>query len=155
MNRTAGQRGFTLIELLVVAAIIVVLASALVGVGRRMLTVAQEKLARSTIEVVVTAIEQYHGELDRFPMEYLDSQTVPVTAVVPVSRQIKPTDPFGLVEYLKDDLGSKNHRYGHDSSRHDPSMTIMPSASACIIFSTRRRPVGGSSRRSPIVKRPR
>jgi len=109
MNRTPGQRGFTLVELLVVAAIIVVLASALVGVGRRMLTLAQVKLARSTLEIVVTAIEQYRSELDRFPMEYLNSQPMPILSVPikdPFGKVIKPA--FGqadLSDYLKDDLG--------------------------------------------------
>jgi prepilin-type N-terminal cleavage/methylation domain-containing protein len=115
VKRTAGQRGFTLIELLVVAAIIVVMASALVGVGRRMLTRAQEKLAGSTLEIVVTAIEQYHGELDRFPMEYLNSQRVSVTSVFPQGPKVKLTDPFGLIEYLNDDLGL---------SRRIPAQTV-------------------------------
>jgi len=108
MNRRAGQRGFTLIELLVVAAIIMVLASALVGVGRRMLTVAQVKLAHSTIDVLVTAIEQYRSELDRFPMEYLNSRPVPVLSVPAATSSGPDKPPFGqvdLIAYLNDDLG--------------------------------------------------
>lgn len=112
MNRKSGQTGFTLMELLVVAAIVVVLASALVGVGRRLLTSAQEKLARSTIDIVVTAIEQYHGELNRFPMEYLNSIPRPVT---PAFAQ---TD---LIAYLNDDLGL---------TRMVPAKTVTISSSA-------------------------
>jgi prepilin-type N-terminal cleavage/methylation domain-containing protein len=99
MNRTAGQRGFTLIELLVVAAIIVVMASALVGVGRRMLTVAQEKLARSTLEIVVTAIEQYRSELGRFPipLEY----DVASQKLLPVTVGFTEAD---LLKRLQDDV---------------------------------------------------
>ncbi len=96
MNRKFGQSGFTLMELLVVAAIVVVLASALVGVGRRLLTGAQDKLARSTLEIVATAVEQYHSELNRFPMEYLNSGSRSVT---PAFSQAE------LIAYLNDDLG--------------------------------------------------
>ncbi|NLH18154.1 MAG: type II secretion system protein [Phycisphaerae bacterium] len=96
MNRKSGQTGFTLMELLVVAAIVMILASALVGVGRRLLTTAQEKLARSTIDIVVTAIEQYRSELNQFPMEYLNSMPRSVT---PAFAQAD------LIAYLNDDLG--------------------------------------------------
>ena len=108
MNRTPGQRGFTLIELLVVAAIIMVLASALVGVGRRMLTLAQVKLARSTVDVLVTAVEQYRSELDRFPMEYLNSRPIPVLPVPAATSSGPDKPPFGqadLIAYLNDNLG--------------------------------------------------
>jgi prepilin-type N-terminal cleavage/methylation domain-containing protein len=115
MNRTGGQRGFTLVELLVVAAIIVVMASALVGVGRRMLTRAQEKLARSTLDIVVTAIEQYHGELGRFPIPLVYDQTN--KQLLPINAGFTEAD---LKACLNDDLGL--------SRRIPPETVTIPSS---------------------------
>jgi prepilin-type N-terminal cleavage/methylation domain-containing protein len=128
MKRCPRQFGFTLVELLVVAAIIMILAAALLGVGRRILIHAQEKLARSTMDILVTAIEQYRSELDRFPMEYLNSQPMPVLSA-PIKdlsgKVIKPA--FGqadLIAYLNDDLGL---------NRMTPAqtVTILPTGSVC------------------------
>ena len=63
------NRAFSLVELLVVVAILGVLAGAILGVGRRIKTQAEEKLARSTISILVSAIEQYHSFWGHFPAE--------------------------------------------------------------------------------------
>ena len=67
MRRFDGQSGFTLTEILIVMAIIGILVGALIGVGRRLKTQADEKLCRSTIEVLVGAIEQYYDYRQAYP----------------------------------------------------------------------------------------
>lgn len=67
MKRFDGQSGFTLNEILIVVAIIGILVSVLIGAGRRLKTQADEKLCRSTIEVLVGAIEQYYDNRQAYP----------------------------------------------------------------------------------------
>lgn len=68
MFRRKKQPGFSLIEIMVVLLVISVLASLLLAIGRRIHKQAQEKLAKSQIGIIVTAVEQYHEFYDEFPL---------------------------------------------------------------------------------------
>lgn len=61
------NKGFSTIEVLVAVSIVIILATIVLGVGKRLKTQADEKLAKSTIQILVTAIGQYHQFWDEFP----------------------------------------------------------------------------------------
>ncbi|MBN1817140.1 MAG: type II secretion system protein [Sedimentisphaerales bacterium] len=67
MRRRCAQFGFSLVEVLVVMAIIIILATIVVGVGRRFVRQSQERLTDSGINVIQAAIEQYHDFHEKFP----------------------------------------------------------------------------------------
>ena len=67
MKRRYAQFGFSLVEVLVVMAIIIILATIVVGVGKRFVRQSQERLTNSAIDVIQTAIEQYHDFHEKFP----------------------------------------------------------------------------------------
>ena len=56
-----------MIEVMVAVTIVIILAAIVLGVGKRLKTQADEKLAKSTIGVLVTAISQYYEFWDKFP----------------------------------------------------------------------------------------
>lgn len=60
MKLSTSQPGVTIVELLVVMAIIAILAVGMFTVGEYVNTQAKEKLAQSTIETLVTALEEFH-----------------------------------------------------------------------------------------------
>ena len=55
-------------ELLTAIAILVILASILLGVGKRLQKQAEEKLAAGMIDVLVSALEQYYDDHSGFPV---------------------------------------------------------------------------------------
>lgn len=61
------NRGFSTLEVLAAVAIVITLAMIVLGVGKRLKTQADERLARSTIQILVTAIGQYHQFWNEFP----------------------------------------------------------------------------------------
>jgi prepilin-type N-terminal cleavage/methylation domain-containing protein len=66
--RSSGKNfGFSMLEILSAVAIVSILAMILLGVSKRLKTQADERLAKSTIEILVTAISQYHEFWDEFP----------------------------------------------------------------------------------------
>jgi prepilin-type N-terminal cleavage/methylation domain-containing protein len=66
--KTYGKKnGFTAVELLTVVAILAVLVGMLLGAAKHVRTRAYERLAASTISVMVTAIEQYYNDNKEFP----------------------------------------------------------------------------------------
>ena len=67
MKLNISQPGVTIIELLVAIGIIAILAVGMFTVGEYVNTQAKEKLAESTIETLVTALEQYCDFYDKFP----------------------------------------------------------------------------------------
>ncbi len=67
-----------MVEILTAVAIVSILAMILLGVGKRLKTQADERLARSTIEIVVTAISQYYEFWDEFPNPNQDVALSPV-----------------------------------------------------------------------------
>ena len=69
MRYCARRKGFSLVELLTVIAIVAILAAIVLGVGKRLAGQAQEKLARSTIGILVSALEQYYNYHGAFPFE--------------------------------------------------------------------------------------
>ena len=70
------NRAFSTIEVMAAVSIVIILAAIVLGVGRRLKTQADEKLAKSTIQILVTAIGQYHQFWDEFPAVDLDEQTI-------------------------------------------------------------------------------
>jgi type II secretory pathway pseudopilin PulG len=67
MRYCAKTKGFSTIEILTAIAIVVILVSILVGVGRRIQSQAEEKLADGMIDVLVSALEQYYDTFEAFP----------------------------------------------------------------------------------------
>lgn len=67
MHRRIGQPGFTLVEILTVLAIILVLAGALLGVGKYLTVRAKADLTASELEVLATALQQYYDDMGAFP----------------------------------------------------------------------------------------
>jgi len=58
--RSSGKNcGFSMLEILTAVAIVSILAMILLGVGKRLKTQADERLAKSTIEILVTAISSF------------------------------------------------------------------------------------------------
>ena len=67
MKSNTLQPGVTIVELLVAIGIIAILAVGMFTVGSYVETQAKEKLAKSTIETLVTALEQYYDFYNEFP----------------------------------------------------------------------------------------
>ncbi len=78
MNRLRKQCAFTAVEVITTVAILAILVGILLGVGRRLVTQAEEKLAQGTIDIIVLALEQYYTDSvpNGFPFEadvYIES----------------------------------------------------------------------------------
>jgi prepilin-type N-terminal cleavage/methylation domain-containing protein len=71
MKSHRGKYGLTLVEMLVVLAIIVVLAAIVAGVASRIGSQGKEKLARSTIEILCAALEQFRDYEYNYSGPYL------------------------------------------------------------------------------------
>ena len=69
MKRKQNKYGLTLVEILVAVAIIAILAAGLYSVSNYLETQSKIKLAKSTIELLCTALEQYHDFYGRFPFQ--------------------------------------------------------------------------------------
>jgi len=69
MRYCAKTKGFSTVEVLTVIAILAILASILLGVGKRLQAQAEEKLARSMIDILVSALEQYYDYHGVFPFD--------------------------------------------------------------------------------------
>lgn len=69
METCRKKNGFSMIELLTAIAILAVLVTILLGVGKRIREQANEKLAQGMIDVIVAALEQYYDLHDDFPFE--------------------------------------------------------------------------------------
>ena len=67
MRSCRKYRGFSTLEVLAAVTIVIILAMIVLGVGRRLQTQADERLARSTIQILVTAIGQYYEFWNEFP----------------------------------------------------------------------------------------
>ena len=64
---TQRQSGFSMAELLVAVAIMAVLASMVLGLGKRIKTQADEHLCRSTLNILANAMQQYFSDCEEFP----------------------------------------------------------------------------------------
>ena len=67
MRSCRKNRGFSTLEVLAAVAIVIILAMMVLGAGKRLQTQADEKLAKSTIDILVTAIGQYYEFWNEFP----------------------------------------------------------------------------------------
>lgn len=61
------KKGFSTVEIITVVAIISILLTMVIGVGKHITTQGNEELAQSTIGILVTAVEQYYAEEGNFP----------------------------------------------------------------------------------------
>jgi Tfp pilus assembly protein PilE len=70
MNRAQRQCAFSAVEVITAVAILAILAGMLLGLGRQLRVQAEEKLAQSTIDIIVAALEQYYvSNGNTFPFE--------------------------------------------------------------------------------------
>ncbi len=68
MVKFCDKKGFSITEILVVIAILAILVTLVLGAGKRLKAQAEEKLAKSTIGVLVAAIEHYYDYHGNFPV---------------------------------------------------------------------------------------
>jgi len=67
MNKNSNSKGFTLIELLVVIVIIGLLASLVTPKLFSKLGTAKEKTAKAQVEMIVTALDAFKLDMNRYP----------------------------------------------------------------------------------------
>ncbi len=67
MRRVVNQSGFSLLEMVVVVATILILAGALLGVGKYLKIRGSIDLTASELEVLSTALQQYYDDFGMFP----------------------------------------------------------------------------------------
>ena len=79
--------GFSTVEILTVVGIIAILLTAVLGVSKKLKRQANEQLAASMIEILVTALEQYYAFWDAFPV-VVDDDNNPMTAPMTVLNSI-------------------------------------------------------------------
>jgi len=70
MRSCRYKASFTLVEMLIVVAIIVLLATMVVGIASRIDTQSKENLARSTIAILTAALEQFQDYGYTYPAPY-------------------------------------------------------------------------------------
>jgi prepilin-type N-terminal cleavage/methylation domain-containing protein len=68
MKRKQNKYGLTLLEVLVAITIIAILAAGLYTLSSSIERQAKERLTKSTIEILCTALEQYHNLYGSFPV---------------------------------------------------------------------------------------
>ena len=76
MNASKNKPGFTFFELMITVAVLSILVSIVIGVGSFTLKQAKNRLAESTINILVTALEQYHDFTGTFPPQCDDINCV-------------------------------------------------------------------------------
>ena len=69
MRTGVRQSAFSLVEMIVVLATILILAGALLGVGRYLTVRANIDLTNSELEVIATALQQYYDDFEKFPFD--------------------------------------------------------------------------------------
>ncbi|MHC5184294.1 MAG: type II secretion system protein [Planctomycetota bacterium] len=69
MRRGCGQSGMSLMEVLVTLATVLILISALIGVGRYVKARADIDLTRATLETLSTALAVYYDDFGAFPFD--------------------------------------------------------------------------------------
>ncbi len=98
MTLQTGEKGFTLMELLVVIGIIIVIAASVVTIIPGMREKTQRKAAKTFIDRLEIAIEQY----------YDDNRTYPSTGITSLKTTLQPSDPTSkqYFEFDEDELDS-------------------------------------------------
>jgi len=79
MRRSFDKFGFSLVEMTVVVAVILILAGALLGVGKYVKIRAEIDLTKSELEVLTTALQQYYDDFGEFPFFTADDTDAEVT----------------------------------------------------------------------------
>jgi type II secretory pathway pseudopilin PulG len=121
MRSCRKNKGFSTIEVLAAVSIVIILAMIVLGVGKRLKTQAEEKLARSTIGILVTAISQYHEYWNKFPA-VTDPCGLPVEHSEELYRQLYSTPSSkGFCEKIDATMiGDTNNDVGHRLEFLDP-----------------------------------
>lgn len=117
MRTDAAQSAFTLIEMLVVMATILILAGALLGVGKYLMVRAAVDLTESQLGVIDTALQQYYDDFDDFPFEtdmdddgdFFDDIGLPDYKETDLEDDLSGTvDPDNAIDDLIDDGNPDN-----------------------------------------------
>ena len=132
MRSIVKQSGFSLLEMIVVVATILILAGALLGVGKYIKIRAEIDLTRSELEVLATALQQYHDDFGDFPF---DTDTD--------GDGDSFDDSTGEFDYLEADLlidldgmitSGVLPEHPAVNLNPPPDTTMMSSASSCALF---------------------
>ena len=67
MSRAGFKSGFSIVEIMTVVAIMLLLGGILLGIGNRIRSQANDRLAESTLDILVCAMEQYYATCEAFP----------------------------------------------------------------------------------------
>jgi len=78
MRFLCRKKGFSIVETLVIIAVIAVLAAMVLGVGKHVKEQGKIKLTKSTIDILVTAVELYYQDEGHMPYNYYFGGGIPV-----------------------------------------------------------------------------
>lgn len=126
----------TLLEVLIVMAMILILAGAVVTIGRTIRQRAEADLTRSLLEVLTTALQVYYDENGSFPQVPPFSQDLYIALnASPDSRKIaEAVSPQLIVNRVYVDSWGKSVRYEYAAGTAFP---ILTSAGPDKVFGTK------------------
>ena len=112
------HRGFSMLEVLTAIAIIAVLVSMVLGLGKRVKIQAQERLCKSGIDIISSALDQYYDQYADFPfVAELNPDLTPIyvqatlLAYLNAEFGIVPPDTGSIPGAVEDEYASSEALY--------------------------------------------
>lgn len=134
------QKAFTLLEVLITLAIIMILVGALAGTGKYLRTRSETQLTASAIEIINTALEQYHEQYRAFPFKNRDETGDAVADPYTLTHFQLDTGMDITVGTLKEKDGGNQEIWNASSvalfyflDRHSDSKAILETLSSRLI----------------------